>query len=87
MTGDKYDLPTSSLWILGLTALVAVLAIVIAFAQALGALATSCPGTAPIEADAPQLHKKEGLPLHNIVTDALKHGAGATSQAHLRSRV
>ena len=36
----KLDLPTSSWWILGFTALVTVLAVVMALAQVLGALAT-----------------------------------------------
>jgi hypothetical protein len=39
MTGDKFDLPTSSWWILGFTALVTLLAVVIAMAQVLGASA------------------------------------------------
>jgi hypothetical protein len=36
----KFDLPTSSWWILGFTALVTVLAVVMALARVLGALAT-----------------------------------------------
>ena len=40
MRSDRFDLPTSSWWILGFTALVTVLAVMIALAQVLGALAT-----------------------------------------------
>jgi hypothetical protein len=40
MSSDKFDLPPSSWWILGFTALVTVLAVVIGLAQVLGALAT-----------------------------------------------
>ena len=71
MTSDKYDLPTSSLWILGLTALVAVLAIVIAFAQALGALATECPKTAPTEADS--LPRSVDAHLRSVAAPAKAH--------------